>query len=67
MGTMMEKEEKTREGQAGFRPNRSCVDQIIPGTVGKMRGERHTVSRCTEGLRHSMETWVMKKVVGNRD
>ena len=34
MGTMMEKEEKTSEGQAGFRPNRSCVDHVY--TLGKI-------------------------------
>ena len=28
VGTMLEKEEKISEGQAGFRPNRSCVDHI---------------------------------------
>ena len=28
MGTMMEKEEDISEGQAGFRPNRSCVDYV---------------------------------------
>ena len=27
MGTM-EKEDKISEGQAGFRPNRSCVDHV---------------------------------------
>ena len=34
MGTMMEKEEKISEGQAGFRPNRSCVDHVY--TLGKI-------------------------------
>ena len=34
MGTMMEKEEKVGEGQAGFRPNRSCVDHVY--TLGKI-------------------------------
>ena len=28
VGTMLEMEEKISEGQAGFRPNRSCVDQV---------------------------------------
>ena len=28
MGTIMEKEDKISEGQAGFRPNRSCVDHV---------------------------------------
>ena len=28
VGTMLEKEEKISEGQAGFRPNRSCVDHV---------------------------------------
>ena len=34
MGTMMEKEGKVSEGQAGFRPNRSCVDHVY--TLGKI-------------------------------
>ena len=34
MGTMMEKEDKLSEGQAGFRPNRSCVHHVY--TVGKI-------------------------------
>ena len=28
VGTMLEKEEKISEGQAGFRPDRSCVDLV---------------------------------------
>ena len=31
---MLEKEEKISEGQAGFRPNRSCVDHVH--TLGKI-------------------------------
>ena len=34
VGTMLEKEEKISEGQAGFRPNRSCVDHVY--TLGKI-------------------------------
>ena len=35
MGTMIgEKEDKTSEGQAGFGPNRSCVDHVY--TIGKL-------------------------------
>ena len=34
MGTMLEKEDKISEGQAGFRPNRSCVDHVY--TLGKI-------------------------------
>ena len=31
---MMEKEEETSEGQAGFRPNRSCEDHVYTlGTI----------------------------------
>ena len=30
---MMEKEDKIGEGQAGFRPNRRCVDHVY--TLGK--------------------------------
>ena len=30
----MEKEDKISEGQAGFRPNRSCVDHVYtPGEI----------------------------------
>ena len=31
---MLEKEEKISEGQAGFRPNRNCVDHVY--TLGKI-------------------------------
>ena len=34
VGKMLEKEEKISEGQAGFRPNRSCIDHIY--TLGKI-------------------------------
>ena len=53
---MMEKEEKIREGHAGFRLNRSCVDhvhtlgKIIQGRKDAGRTTELFVSRCTEGL-----------------
>ena len=56
MGTMMEKEEKIREGHAGFRLNRSYVDhvhtlgKIIQGRKDAGRTTELFVSRCTEGL-----------------
>ena len=34
VGTRKEKEERIREGKAGFRPNRSCVDHAY--TLGKI-------------------------------
>ena len=34
MGTMLEMDDDTSEGQAGFRPNRSCVDHAY--TLGKI-------------------------------
>ena len=34
VGTMLEKEEKISEGQAGFRPNCSCVDHVY--TLGEI-------------------------------
>ena len=34
MGTMLEKDGKIRERQAGFRPNRSCVNHVY--TLGKV-------------------------------
>ena len=34
MGTLLETDAEISEGQAGFRPNRSCVDHVY--TVGKM-------------------------------
>ena len=34
IGTMMEKEDSISEGQAGFGPNRSCVDHVY--TLGKI-------------------------------
>ena len=54
----MEKEEKTSEGQAGFRPNRSCVDhvytlgEIIQGrkNAGRATYEVLFISRCADAL-----------------
>ena len=37
-GTMLEKDENISKGQAGFRPNRSCVDHVY--TLGKMIQDR---------------------------
>ena len=34
MGTMMKKEDKISEGQAGFRPTHSCVDHVY--TLGEI-------------------------------
>ena len=34
MGTMLEKDTQISEGQAGFKPNRSCVDYVY--TLGKI-------------------------------
>ena len=34
MGTMLEKDKKKSDGQAGFRPNRSCVDHVY--ALGKI-------------------------------
>ena len=45
MGTMMEKEEKVSEGQARFRPNRSCVDHAY--TLGKIIHSREDAGRTT--------------------
>ena len=45
MGTMMEKEEKISEGQAGFRPNHSCVDHVY--TLGKIIQGRKDAGRTT--------------------
>ena len=40
MGTIIEKEVKLSERQAGFRPNRSCVDHVY--TLGKIiQGKKH--------------------------
>ena len=63
MGTMMEKEDKINEEQAGFRPYRSCVDHVYTldkkPKAGKTRINNVTfVSRCTEGLRHNQRKYV---------
>ena len=40
MGTMLEKKKNKSEGQAGFKPNRSCVDHV--STLGKtIQGRKH--------------------------
>ena len=44
MGTMMEKEENISEGQAGFRPNRSCVDHV------------HTLGKMNQGIKDARRT-----------
>ena len=68
MGTMMEKEEKTSEGQAGIRPNRSCVDHVY--TLGKIIQGRKDAGLTTYCLfldvqkaYDSMEKWVAEKAV----
>ncbi|CAN0109892.1 unnamed protein product, partial [Sphacelaria rigidula] len=38
VGTLLENEEKTSEGQAGFRPNGSCVDHVY--TLGETVQDR---------------------------
>ena len=43
--TMLEKEEKISEGQAGFRPNRSCVDHVY--TLGKIIQSREDARLTT--------------------
>ena len=45
MRTMVEKEEKISEGQAGFRPNRSCVDHVY--TLCKIIQGRKDAGRTT--------------------
>ena len=53
---MLENEEKISEGQASFRPNRSCVDHIY--TLNKIiRVRKHAV----------LTTRVVGKAVGNWD
>ena len=42
---MMEKEEKGSEGQAGFRPNRRCVDHVY--TLKKIIQGRKDAGRMT--------------------
>ena len=70
----MELDHEISEWQAGFfTPNRSCVNQVY--TLGKIvQGRKDAgltnvlfLSRCTEGLRHSMEKWVVEKTMGNRN
>ena len=45
VGTMLEKKEKISEGQAGFRPNRSCVDHVC--TLGKINQGRNDAGLAT--------------------
>ena len=67
MGTILEKEEKIREGQAGFRPNRGCIDHIY--TLGKIIQERKYAGLTTycffldvQKAYDSMEKWVVENV-----
>ena len=41
----MGREEEKIEGQAGFRPNRSCVDRVY--TLGKITQGRNDAGRTT--------------------
>ena len=41
----MDKEEKISEGQAGFRPNRNCVDHVY--TLGKITQGRKDAGLIT--------------------
>ena len=73
MGKLMEKEEKISEGQAGFRPSRSCVDRVY--AVSKIiqgRKDAGLTAFCLflgvqKACDNSMEKWVVEKVVGNLD
>ena len=67
---MMEKEDNICEGQAGFRPNRSCVDHMY--TLDKIiQGRKDEglplycffLDVCTEGLQHSMEKRIVEKTM----
>ena len=70
---MMEKEEKGSEGQAGFRPNRSCVDHVYTlGTIIQGRKDAGRTTYCffldvQKAYDTSVEKWVVEKVVGNWD
>ena len=72
MGTIMEKEEKVSEGQAGFRSNRSRVDHLytlgkrISLKIGRTRGYERTVSfqMYRRPMTHYGEMGC-RKVVGN--
>ena len=47
MGTMLKKDEKISEEQAGFRPNRSCVDHVYPlGKVAQGRKDAGLTTYC---------------------
>ena len=69
---MMEKEGNICEGQAGFRPNRSCVGHVY--TLDKITQGRKDaglatylvlyISKCTGGLRHSREKRIVEKNMG---
>ena len=45
------------EGQAGFRVNRSCMDNVFmlnELVQGRLRENKHTYTRCAEGIRYGM-------------
>ena len=69
---MIEKEEQISDGQAGFTPNRSCVDHVY--TLGKIIQGRKDAGRTTycffldvQKAYGSVEKWVVEKAVGNWD
>ena len=48
MGTMLRKDETISEGQAGFRPNRSCVDHVYTlGTTIQGRKDAGLTTYCS--------------------
>lgn len=56
VGMMLEKREKIREGQAGFRQNCRCVDHMY--TLG-----RTVQGRKDAGLTHTVPFWMHKRQV----
>ena len=72
-GTVTEEEDKTSEGQAGFGPNRSCVDHAHAlGKVLQGRMDAGLTACCffidvQKEYGNMVDKSVAGKVVGNRD
>ena len=53
----LDKEGILQEGQAGFRVNRSCMDNVF--TLNELVQEIYILFRYAEGIRYGMARWMM--------
>ena len=52
------------EGQAGFRVNRSCMDNVFTLVQGRLRENKHTYALFLD-VQKAYDTGIVVKVVGS--